>query len=462
MQLYNTLTREKEEFKPIHAGEVRMYACGPTVYNFFHIGNARAFVVFDTLRRYFEFLGYKVTYVQNFTDIDDKMILRANAEGISVKELADRYIDEYYRDADILGVKRSTVNPRATENIPEIIALIEKLIERGHAYAAENGDVYYAPDTFSKYGQLSGQPLEDLLDGARVDPEDVKHSPADFALWKAKKDGEPFWESPWSEGRPGWHIECSAMSMKYLGESFDIHCGGVDLVFPHHENEIAQSEAATGHPYVNYWVHNGYINVDNKKMSKSAGNFFTVRDIVQQYDPQVVRLFLISAQYRTPINFSQELMEQTKNSWERIKNAVLRFEEIEQAEIEGDVDPLLEEQLNQYLLGFKAGMNDDLNTADALGSIFSLIRDVNARFNDAGTSKEAKRALEILLSMLEILGLVPEKDVIPKDIMRLFDERNQAREEKNWAKSDELRDLLAEKGYLVEDGKDGTVIKVLL
>lgn len=462
MQLYNTLTREKEEFKPIHDGEVRMYACGPTVYNFFHIGNARAFVVFDTLRRYFEFLGYKVTYVQNFTDIDDKMILRANAEGISVKELADRYIKEYYQDADVLGVKRATVNPRATENMPEIIDLIEKLIDRGHAYVAENGDVYYAPATFSHYGELSGQPLEDLLDGARVDPEDVKHSPADFALWKAKKEGEPFWESPWSEGRPGWHIECSAMSMKYLGESFDIHCGGVDLVFPHHENEIAQSEGATGHPYVNYWIHNGYINVDNKKMSKSAGNFFTVRDIVQQYDPQVVRLFLISAQYRTPINFSQELMEQTKNSWERIKNAVLRFEEVEQAEIAGEVDPEFEEQLNQYLIGFKAGMDDDLNTADALGSIFSLIREVNARFNDAGTSKEAKRALEVLLSMLDILGLVPQKDIIPKDIMAIFEERNQAREEKNWARSDELRDLLAEKGFLVEDGKDGTVIKTIL
>ena len=459
MQLYNTLTRQKEEFVPLHEGEVRIYACGPTVYNFFHIGNARAFVVFDTMRRYFEYLGYRVTFVQNFTDIDDKMILRANAEGISVDELAERYIEEYYRDADALGVKRAAMHPRATEHIPEIIALIEKLIERNHAYVAENGDVYYAPDTFADYGKLSGQPLEDLLDGARVDPEDVKHSPADFALWKAKKEGEPYWESPWGEGRPGWHIECSAMSMKYLGESFDIHCGGVDLTFPHHENEIAQSEGATGHPYVKYWVHNGYINVDNKKMSKSAGNFFTVRDIVKEYDPQVVRLFLISAQYRTPINFSQELMEQANSSWERMKNAVIRWDELTETGEDGEADHAFIQQVHQYKDDFLAGMNDDLNTAEAIGALFSLIRDANARFNEGGKKSEACAASETLCTMLDILGLTPKIDAIPENVNALVEARNEARKNKDWAKSDALRDEIEQLGFAVEDGKDGTIVK---
>lgn len=436
-----------------------MYGCGPTVYNYFHIGNARAFVVFDILRRYLEYRGYNVTYVQNFTDIDDKMILRAEAEGKTVSELADQYIAKYYEDADALGIHRATINPRATQHIPEIIALIQKLIDRGYAYVAENGDVYYATETFDGYGKLSGQPLESLLEGARVDPEDVKRSPADFALWKAHKEGEPYWESPWGEGRPGWHVECSAMSMKYLGESFDIHTGGVDLVFPHHENEIAQAEGATGHHYVNYWVHNGFINVDNQKMSKSAGNFFTIRDILKEYDAEVIRLFLISAQYRSPINFSKESMEQAKHTWERMKNAVIRLREMEQGDYAGAVSQAFEEELEGYRSDFIAGMDDDLNTADALGVIFTMIRELNSRFDEHEVSAEAARALSVLTEMLDILGLIPKEDEIPANIMALFEERLHVRDEKNWAKSDELRDQLAALGYAVEDGKDGSIIK---
>ena len=317
MKIYNTLTREKEEFIPIKKGYVGMYACGPTVYNFFHIGNARPFIIFDTLRRYLEYRGYDVTFVQNFTDIDDKMINRANEEGIKVSELADRFIKEYYQDADALGIKRSTANPKATEHIGEIIKLIEKLIENKKAYVS-GGDVYYNVESFPEYGKLSHQPLENLSMGIRIEAGDEKRHPMDFALWKAQKPGEPAWDSPWGKGRPGWHIECSAMSMKYLGESFDIHGGGQDLIFPHHENEIAQSEGATGKPFAKYWMHNGYINVDNQKMSKSLNNFFTVRDIAALYDLQAVRLFMLSAHYRSPVNFSRELIEQAKNALGRL------------------------------------------------------------------------------------------------------------------------------------------------
>ena len=310
MYIYNTMTRKKELFVPLKEGQVSMYACGPTVYNFFHIGNARPFIVFDTLRRYLEYRGYKVTFVQNFTDIDDKMIRRANEEGTTVKELGDRFIKEYYTDADALGVKRATVNPRATEHIQDIIDLVETLVEKGHAYPASNGDVYFSVRSWPGYGKLSGQNIDDLENGARVDPTEEKRDPLDFALWKGQKPGEPAWPSPWGMGRPGWHIECSAMSMAILGQSFDIHGGGQDLIFPHHENEIAQSEAATGKPFAHYWMHNGFINVDNQKMSKSLGNFFTVRDIAKEYDLDVVRLFMLSVQYRNPINFSRDLIQQ--------------------------------------------------------------------------------------------------------------------------------------------------------
>ena len=321
MLIYNTQTRRKEEFVPIEEGKVRIYACGPTVYNYFHIGNARPFIVFDTLRRYLEHKGYEVKFVQNFTDIDDKMIRRANEEGITVKELGERFIAEYYKDADALGIERATVNPKATEHIPEIIALIQKLEEKGLAYAVETGDVYYNTKGFAGYGKLCGQCMDDLESGARIEVDNIKRNPMDFALWKAQKPGEPAWESPWGMGRPGWHIECSAMSMKYLGETIDIHCGGKDLVFPHHENEIAQSEGATGKPFVHYWMHNGFINVDNQKMSKSLGNFFTVRDIAKEFDLEAVRMFMLSAHYRSPINFSRDMIEQAKASLDRLYTA---------------------------------------------------------------------------------------------------------------------------------------------
>ncbi|HOB20889.1 MAG TPA: cysteine--tRNA ligase, partial [Candidatus Atribacteria bacterium] len=320
MKLYNTLTRKKEDFVPLVPGEVRMYSCGPTVYNYFHIGNARPFIIFDVFRRYMEYKGYKVTFVQNFTDIDDKMINRANEEGITVKELADRFIDEYFKDADALGIRRATVHPRATEHIEDIIRFIERLIEKGLAYVA-GGDVYYNTAAFESYGKLSGQSLEDLELGARVEINEDKRNPMDFALWKSQKPGEPAWESPWGMGRPGWHIECSVMATKYLGETIDIHSGGQDLIFPHHENEIAQSEGASGKPFARYWLHNGYINVDNRKMSKSLGNFFTVRDISKQFDLEVVRLFMLSSHYRNPINFSDELLRQAQSALERLYNA---------------------------------------------------------------------------------------------------------------------------------------------
>lgn len=373
MQLYNTMHRKKEELIPIHPGKIGMYACGPTVYNYFHIGNARPFIVFDTLRRYLEYQGYEVTFVQNFTDIDDKMIRRANEEGVTVKELGDRFIKEYYTDADALGVERATVNPRATEHIGDIIHLVETLIEKGHAYAAENGDVYFSVRSFSGYGKLSGQNIDDLENGARVDPTEQKRDPLDFALWKGEKPGEPSWDSPWGKGRPGWHIECSAMSMSILGETFDIHGGGQDLIFPHHENEIAQSEAATGKPFANYWMHNGYINVDNQKMSKSLGNFFTVRDISKEFDLEAVRMFMLSVHYRNPVNFSRELIQQAETALERLRTARERLEEAQRVEATPEDAAYLKE-LDTIRSRFEAAMDDDLNTADAIGVLFDLAR----------------------------------------------------------------------------------------
>ena len=462
MQIYNSKSRRKEEFVPIHPGEVRMYACGPTVYDYFHIGNARPFIVFDVLRRYFEHRGYKVTFVQNFTDIDDKMIRRANKEGITVKELGDRFIKEYYQDAQALGVRPATVHPRATEHIPQIIALVQKLIDKGLAYEV-NGDVYFDTAAFPAYGALSGQNLEDLEAGARVEVDNVKKNPADFAVWKAQKPGEPAWESPWGMGRPGWHIECSAMSMTYLGETFDIHGGGKDLLFPHHENEVAQSEGATGKPYVHYWMHNGFINVDNEKMSKSLGNFFTVRDILKEYDAEDVRMFMLSAQYRSPINFSREMIAQAHSSLSRLYTARDQMNFLLQHAAERDLteeEKAFVQRVQEHVAKFDTAMDDDLNTADAMGAIFELVRDANLSLN-AETAKAAiQAALDALLELCDVLGLLMKKaSDLPDDIQALADERVQARKDKNWKRSDELRDQLKALGYTVEDTKEGQKVR---
>ena len=465
MQIFNSLTRKKEEFKPIHDGKVGIYACGPTVYNFFHIGNARPFITFDVLRRQLEREGYQVTFVQNFTDIDDKMIRRANEEGITVKELAERFIAEYYVDAKALGIRPATVHPKATEHIPEIIQLITRLIENGHAYPTPSGDVYYRVSAFTGYGKLSGQSIEDREIGAseRLNVETDKEAPEDFALWKAQKPGEPAWDSPWGKGRPGWHIECSAMSMKYLGETFDIHCGGKDLLFPHHENEIAQSEGATGKKYVNYWMHNGFINVDNQKMSKSLNNFFTVRDIAKEYDLEAVRLFMLSAHYRSPINFSREQIEAANASLNRLYTArnSLRFQIVN-----GEDRPLNEneeafvERLKMYEKRFDDAMDDDMNTADALGAVFELVKDANVTVQQ-GTSKEAaKAALNSLEAVCDVLGLLSKKEEeLPEEIAKLVRERAEAREKKDWARSDELRDMIVSAGYILEDTKQGQKVR---
>ena len=462
MQIYNSKNRRKEEFVPIHPGEVRMYACGPTVYDYFHIGNARPFIVFDVLRRYFEHRGYKVTFVQNFTDIDDKMIRRANKEGITVKELGDRFIKEYYQDAQALGVRPATVHPRATEHIPQIIALVQKLIDKGLAYEV-NGDVYYNTSAFPAYGFLSGQNREDLEAGARVEVDSVKRHPADFAVWKAQKPGEPAWESPWGMGRPGWHIECSAMSMTYLGETFDIHGGGKDLLFPHHENEVAQSEGATGKPYVHYWMHNGFINVDNEKMSKSLGNFFTVRDILKEYDAEDVRMFMLSAQYRSPINFSREMIAQAHSSLSRLYTArdqmAFLLQHAPEREMNEEENAFVQ-RVKGHVAKFDAAMDDDLNTADAMGAIFELVRDANLSLNAESAKAAIQTAMDALLELCDVLGLLMKKaGDLPADIQALADERAQARKDKNWKRSDELRDQLKELGYTVEDTKEGQKVR---
>ncbi len=460
MKIYNTLTRRKEEFIPLKEGEASIYACGPTVYNYFHIGNARPFVVFDTLRKYLEYLGNKVTFVQNFTDIDDKMINRANQEGITVKELAERYIAEYYKDADALKIGRATFNPKATEHIPEIIALVEALEDKGFAYEA-GGDVYFSAKRFPEYGKLSGQPLENLEAGARIDPGESKRDAMDFALWKAAKPGEPSWESPWGLGRPGWHIECSAMSMKYLGDTFDIHGGGADLIFPHHENEVAQSECATGAPFARYWMHNGYINVDNQKMSKSLNNFFTVRDISEQYDLEVVRLFLLSAHYRNPINFSAELMQQTQSALERLYTAKFAWANLAAAGNEAqDGDAEFISSLEGHRKRFIDAMDDDLNTADAIGALFELVRAGNAYLLPGGSKEAAKAAHDLLSELSGVLGLLDkEEQSVPAEIVRLAEERAEARKSRDFKRADALRAEIAEKGYILEDTPQGFVLK---
>lgn len=462
MLIYNSQTRKKEEFVPLRPGKVGIYACGPTVYDYFHIGNARPFITFDVLRRYFEHRGYEVTFVQNFTDIDDKMIRRANEEGITVKELGDRFIAEYRKDAQALGVRPATVHPRATEHIGEIIKLVKTLQEKGYAYEVR-GDVYFDTKKDAGYGKLSGQNMDDLEAGARIDVDGGKKNPADFALWKGQKPGEPAWNSPWGAGRPGWHIECSAMSMKYLGETFDIHAGGKDLLFPHHENEVAQSECATGKPFARYWMHNGFINIDNEKMSKSKGNFFTVRDILKEYAPEDVRMFMLSAHYRSPINFSREMVAQAHASLQRLYTARDQMQFLRKgakdAPLSGEEEALLQ-RVRAYAGRFDDAMDDDLNTADALGALFELVKDANVSLTAESSRPAVEETLHTLTDLAGVLGLLEKQteETLPPDIQAMADARAQARKDKNWARSDELRDALKAAGYTVEDTPQGQKI----
>ncbi len=454
MKLYNTMTRTKEEFVPIREGEVKMYSCGPTVYNYFHLGNARPFIVFDTLRNYLEYRGYKVTFVQNFTDVDDKLIKKAKEEGITVGEIADKYIAEYFTDAEGLGIRKATYHPRATENIDAIIAIVEKLIEKGHAYEVD-GDVYFSVKSDPDYGKLSHKPLDDLMEGVRKELEEGKRDAADFALWKKRKDDEIGWESPWGIGRPGWHIECSAMVNKYLGETIDIHSGGVDLVFPHHENEIAQSECANGAPFAHYWLHNGFITIDNEKMSKSAGNFFTVRDIAKKYDYEVIRFFMLSAHYRSPINFSDELMNAAKTSLERIYNCLDNLDFLLKAAPEGEKDEKIVKATEDAKAKFIEAMDDDLNTANALSAIFEAVRFVNGESDM--TKASAQCAKETILEMGGVLGLLKKSksEDIDERITALIEERQAARKAKNFKRADEIRDALKAEGIVLEDTPQG-------
>lgn len=458
MKLFNTLTREKEEFIPLAPRKIKMYVCGPTVYNYFHIGNARPFIVFDVLRRYFEYVGYEVTYVQNFTDVDDKIIKRSQEEGISPKEISEKYIQEYFIDADTLGIKRATIHPKVSENIDEIIQMIQQLEEKDLAYNI-NGNVYYRAVRFRGYGKLSKQKLEDLNMGARIQINDEKEHPMDFALWKSQKLGEPAWDSPWGPGRPGWHIECSVMSKKYLGETIDIHGGGQDLIFPHHENEIAQSEGASGKPFARYWIHNGYINVDNQKMSKSLGNFFTVRDISKQFDLEVVRLFMLSAHYRNPVNFSQELLKQAQSALDRLYNArnnaqYLMKNTTSKKQDQEEIQWL--EDIQLYRRQFKKAMEDDINTADALAAIFDLVKEMN-RYLDADKSRiTIENAYDLLMELTEVLGLIQrQEDGLDQEIEQLIEKRQQARKEKDFALADKIRDQLKEQGIIIEDTPQG-------
>ncbi len=458
------MTRKKEEFIPIEKGVVRMYSCGPTVYNYFHIGNARPFIIFDTLRRYLEYCGNTVYFVQNFTDIDDKMINKANELGITVKELADRYIAEYFKDADNLGIKRATVHPRATENIDAIIGIIRELEEKGYAYNVD-GDVYFAAKKFKEYGKLSHQPLEDLESGARININEDKNDPMDFAIWKKQKPGEPAWESPWGLGRPGWHIECSAMANKYLAKTIDIHSGGQDLIFPHHENEIAQSECAHGVPFANYWMHNGYINIDNKKMSKSLGNFFTVREIAEEFDYEVIRFFMLSAHYRSPINFSKTLMESARSGLERIYNCISDmkfFAEKADSHALTDKEKEYKEKIETLKAKYIAAMDDDLNTADAISAIFEIVSEANKAITaQSGFSKEViVFTVDTVKELGGVLGLLQKSEdgEISAEVKALLDERQAARASRDWAKSDELRDKLREMGITVKDTPQGQQI----
>lgn len=464
MKLYNTLTRKKEEFIPINSGEVKIYACGPTVYNYIHIGNSRPLCVFDVLRRYLECLGYKVTFVQNFTDVDDKIIKKAIEENSDFITVSKKYIKEYEKDAKGLNIKKATFHPKATENINEIISIINTLIKKGYAYCAENGDVYFRTRKFSEYGKLSHQSVDDLRSGARIQVDDIKQDPLDFALWKAAKTGEPFWDSPWGKGRPGWHIECSAMAEKYLGKTIDIHCGGQDLIFPHHENEIAQSECCNDVKFANYWLHNGYININSQKMSKSLGNFFTVREISEKYGYEPIRYLMISSHYRNPINFSEDIIIQCEAALDRLRTFKknLRFA-LENCSQEENTSDEIVEKLNEYRKKFENFMNDDLNTADALSVIFEMVKDINTDVLSKNNynKNDIMKILEFFNKFTGILGIVYEKknndnDITEEEIKKLLDERAQARMQKNWKRADEIRDELKLKNVLIEDTPKGT------
>ena len=460
MKIFNTLTRQKEDLVPLKEGEYKIYACGPTVYNFIHIGNARPLCVFDVLRRYLEYRGNTVNFVQNFTDIDDKIIRRANEEGVSFKEISETYIKEFWTDAHGLNVRDASHHPKATENMDEIIAIVQTLVEKGYAYAVD-GDVYFSPKKFSEYGKLSHQPLEELEAGARINIGEVKKDPMDFALWKSAKPGEPYWESPWGHGRPGWHIECSAMVRRWLGTTIDIHCGGQDLIFPHHENEIAQSECCNGAPFARYWMHNGFITVDKVKMSKSLGNFFTVRDVAEQFGYEPIRFLMISCQYRSPINYSYDAIEQCKASLERLYTCRdnLDFALQNAVDAAGEKDAELMALIDRRRQAFIDAMEDDLNTADAIGSLFELVRDINTNVNEGVQSKAlveyAVKAFDELTGVLGLLYNRKKKDDLEAEIEALIEQRTAARKAKNWAEADRIRDELKAKGIVLEDTPQG-------
>ena len=465
MKLYNTLTRKKEEFVPLCEGQVSMYVCGPTVYNYIHIGNARPMIVFDTVRRYLEYKGYQVNYVSNFTDVDDKIIKKAVEEGIPAEEVAKRYIAECKKDMADLNVKPATVHPLATQEIPGMLEMISDLIRKGYAYAAEDGTVYYRTRMFADYGKLSGKNIDDLQSGHRdiqVTGE-LKEDPLDFVLWKPKKEGEPYWESPWCQGRPGWHIECSVMAKKYLGDEIDIHAGGEDLIFPHHENEIAQSEAANGRPFAKYWLHNAFLNIDNKKMSKSLGNFFTVREIGEKYDLQVLRFFMLSAHYRSPLNFSAELMEAAGNGLERILTAAEHLKRLS-ASASGEMteeEQQLFAQSGQYVQKFEESMDDDFNTADAVSAVFELVKFCNTTASGDSSRAYADALYGRLGTLCDVLGIIIEKEeeVLDEEIEKLIAERQEARKAKNFARADEIRDQLAAMGLMLKDTREGVTWK---
>ncbi len=466
MKIYNTLTRQKEEFIPIEEGKLRMYVCGPTVYNLIHIGNARPMIVFDTFRRYMEYQGYQVNYVSNFTDVDDKIIKKAQEEGVDAGEISSRYIKECKQDMEAMNVRPATVHPLATQEIDGMIRMISTLIEKGYAYAAEDGTVYYRTGKFADYGKLSHKNLEDLQAGHREIQVtgDMKEDPFDFVLWKPKKEGEPAWESPWGEGRPGWHIECSVMSKKYLGETIDIHAGGEDLIFPHHENEIAQSEAASGKEFARYWMHNGFLNIDNQKMSKSRGNFFTVRDIAQKYELQVLRFFMLSAHYRSPLNFSADLMEAARNGLERIRTAAETLTRLMQAAKDAAMsaqEEALYQKAEEFRVKFENAMEDDCNTADAVSAVFELVKFINTNSSAEHTSAYLQKLYELLQTLCDVLGITigQEEEILDAEIEKLIQERQDARKQKDFARADQIRDELAQKGILLKDTREGVTWK---
>ena len=459
MIVYNTLTKKKEEFIPLEEGKVRMYVCGPTVYNYIHIGNARPVIVFDTVRRYLEYKGYEVNFVSNFTDVDDKIIKKAIEEGVTATEISERYIKEYLKDLKELNVKPATANPKATEEISGMIEMIQSLIDKGHAYE-KNGTVYFKTRSFKEYGKLSKKNLDDLSAGIRIAVSDEKEDPVDFVLWKPKKEGEPFWESPWSEGRPGWHIECSVMSKHYLGDQIDIHAGGEDLVFPHHENEIAQSECCNGKEFAKYWLHNAFLNIDNKKMSKSEGNFFTVREIGEQYPLSVLRFFMLNAHYRSPINFSKDLIESAKISLERIQTSTYNlnyFKDTTTKEAMTAEEERVLEEVNELHKKFDDSMDDDFNTADAIAVIFEIVKVANSNLNVESSKEVISKVLNKIIELADVLGIVAVKkeELLDEEIEQLIEDRQNARKNKDFSKADEIRNLLLEKGIVLEDTREG-------